>query len=250
MRKVELIKKICPICENNFEVPKYLNNIKTCSITCGRKSQGLKMKGNTFGFKKGYIPWSKGLTKETDDRLKNISKKTTQQMHREYKIGIRDRFTITKKANEFVRKYGQPKLKGKPTHMLGKTKKNGLYKESWGFQKGKDNIINKYTEKHPNYILEQKGHKTAPEKVIEQLLKEKGIKHIFNKRIGTYWVDFLLTEKNLILEVDGNYWHQKDNPKRDNYLKSKGYDIMHWKVTKYSKFKLENSAKEFIKNIK
>ncbi len=172
------------------------------------------------------------------------------QMNYEYKTGTRDKFKITKKANDAVRKNGQPKLKGKPTAMKGKTKANGLYNKSWGFQKGNENIVNKYPEKHPNYILAQKGHRTMPEKIMEKLLIEKNIEYIYNQRIGKYWVDFLLIKNNLILEVDGHHWHQKDNPERDNYLKSRGYDILHWRVTKYSKLQLENSAKEFIKKIK
>ena len=56
-------------------------------------------------FKKGQIPWNKGLTKETNKILMGISKKSTEQMHREYKNGIRDKFKITKKAIEKLRKF-------------------------------------------------------------------------------------------------------------------------------------------------
>lgn len=33
------------------------------------------MKGNIHGFQKGISPWNKGLTKKTDNRLKNLSEK-------------------------------------------------------------------------------------------------------------------------------------------------------------------------------
>ena len=71
---------------------------------------------------KGKIPWNKGLTKDMDKRLKIVSEKSREQLKREYSTGIRDRFEITRKANEHVRKFGQPKLKGNPSWIKGKTK--------------------------------------------------------------------------------------------------------------------------------
>jgi len=68
------------------------------------------------------IPWNKGFTKHTDSRLMNMSRLATEQMHREYANGTRDKFAITKKANEHVRNNGQPKLRGKPSWIKGKTK--------------------------------------------------------------------------------------------------------------------------------
>jgi G:T-mismatch repair DNA endonuclease (very short patch repair protein) len=38
-----------------------------------KASQSKRLKGNKNGFQKGGIPWSKGLTKEVDPRLENLS---------------------------------------------------------------------------------------------------------------------------------------------------------------------------------
>lgn len=64
---------------------------KFCSRMCKGESQ------------KGFIPWNKGLTKEEDVRLQSISKKSREQMFREYQNGTRNRFDITQKANETLR---------------------------------------------------------------------------------------------------------------------------------------------------
>ncbi len=95
------IKKICPICNNNFEVIPSLNNIIFCSRKCNNIHQSniKKGKSNLGSFKKGKIPWNKGLTKEDDERLLSISEKSRQQMNREYENGTRNRFEITKNAN-------------------------------------------------------------------------------------------------------------------------------------------------------
>lgn len=242
--------KICPICNKVFTVPVWYK-VKTDSVDCGRKLQAKKMKGNTFGFQKGHkLSLGRKQSKKTREKI-------SKSMDEQYKKGIRDKFKITKKANEKTRELSrlgehifQKYWRTHKHPLLGRTKAKGQYAEHRGFQKGSENIVNKYPEKHPNYILAQKGHKTQPEKVIEKLLIEKGIEYIYNQRIGRYWVDFLLSKKNIILEVDGNYWHQKENKKRDNYLTSKGYKIFHWKVEKYSKLILQKSAEEFIENIK
>jgi len=65
-------KKKCPICGNFFEKPLRESNAlwqrrKTCSVVCGRLQKGITDKGRT--------PWNKGLTKETDGRVAESSRK-------------------------------------------------------------------------------------------------------------------------------------------------------------------------------
>lgn len=113
----------CERCNKKFYVARYriLEGVKYCSPDC---------------FHNNTIPWNKGLTKETDERLKEISEKTSQQMHREYANGTRDRFEITKKANEHVRLHGLPKLRGRKHTEEYKRK---LRESCKGINKGKSN---------------------------------------------------------------------------------------------------------------
>ena len=97
MVEKERLKKICQVCGKDFYVVLSKKSAKYCSKVCfyiskkgkpsglkGRpfteehkhnmrhpKSHTEKMLGNQNG--KGHISWSKGLTKETDERLANIS---------------------------------------------------------------------------------------------------------------------------------------------------------------------------------
>lgn len=72
---------------------------------------------------------------------------------------------------------------------------------------------------------------TKPELKMKELLNKLGIEYIFQKRIINYMVDFYIPNKNLIIECDGNYWHnyptglEKDRI-RDERLKLKGYQII------------------------
>ena len=82
---------------------------------------------------------------------------------------------------------------------------------------------------------------TAPEKSFASILIELGIEYETQKIVGGKIYDFYIPSKNLLLEVDGNYWHSKDkelkemspmqkktfyNDIRKNAIaKNNGYDI-------------------------
>lgn len=124
---------------------------KYCSRECFFNSIKGKHPESLSNYYNTHDVWNKSLTKETDDRLKAISEKSRQQMIHEYATGIRDRFEITKKANEAVREHGLPKLKGKPTWIKGKTKNNSIQlKRLSEARKGKGNPM--YGKRGWNYI--------------------------------------------------------------------------------------------------
>lgn len=138
----------CTLCANTFEVYPYRKN----ALFCSRKCKGDSMKG--------YIPWNKGLTKDDDERLMIVSEKAREQMKREYADGTRDRFEITKKANETLRQKTLDKFnRGVPNRMIGKRgyaliylPKKGWYLEHhwvWECFHGRK-IPNKYHVHHIN----------------------------------------------------------------------------------------------------
>jgi len=61
-------------------------------------------------------------------------------------------------------------------------------------------------------ILQSKANKmsnsmTSPEEVFANILKEIGVKYETQKVIGAKIFDFFIPHKNMIVEVDGDYWH-------------------------------------------
>lgn len=68
--------------------------------------------------RKGQIPWNKGLTKEQDERLQSISRKTSEQIKIQYENGMRDRFAITKAANEAVRQKSRERYEKSPNKYI------------------------------------------------------------------------------------------------------------------------------------
>lgn len=75
---------------------------------------------------------------------------------------------------------------------------------------------------------------TTPEKIMRQFLDKVGVEYKQEYKIGKYWADFYLPKYNVVIEVDGDYWHSLPNVKekdtrKDKYLKSKGINVMHIK---------------------
>lgn len=119
--------KICENCREKFKT--YHKNVKCCSRKCAGE------------LRRGREPWNKGKEYSEETR-----KKISLSMQEQYKNGTRDRFEITKKANEKIREIGQP-------HMVGK------FGESNNAWKGGRNITNKgyvRIRKFGGYILEHR----------------------------------------------------------------------------------------------
>lgn len=155
-----------------------------CSIECAGK---IKSKLYT-----GRIPWNVGLTKETDERLAQLSKTRKAQgtIRFNYKHSIETRKNISKSL--------QGKRKGKNNPMYGKTHT--------------PEAIKKIMKHRPCTSLELK---------MKELLDEHNIKYTFqffinNNRVCKSY-DFKIKNSNVIIEVDGDYWH--GNPNTDNHHK-------------------------------
>ena len=80
------------------------------------------------------------------------------------------------------------------------------------------------------YAKEMRKNPTEAEKIIRDFLKNKKITFINQCVLRGYIVDFLLTEKNVIIEVDGGY-HEKEKQlmydiQREYFLEKLGYKVI------------------------
>ena len=72
---------------------------------------------------------------------------------------------------------------------------------------------------------------TSIEIAIQRALNQLGIEHEVHKVIGYLTVDIYIPELNLVVECDGNYWHNLPEQKhtdirRDYWLRSQGYRVV------------------------
>jgi len=73
---------------------------------------------------------------------------------------------------------------------------------------------------------------TKIETIVREYLKQLGILHELQKQFGRYVCDFVIPEKHIIIETDGDYWHStrldiaERDKKRDKYLEGLGYSVV------------------------
>ena len=147
----------------------------------------------------GHFSWKKGLTKETDERVRRNSEAVALAMQNKVKNGFKPAFategywTNERRLEQSIRK----KI---------------LYQE--------------HPEKHPNRKVASNSRRTYIEQVAYDWLVENKITFIESYETVFYdkkrFVDFYLPDYNLYIELDGEYWHSAckdvDNEK-DRYAK-------------------------------
>src|SRR3990167_10377702 len=83
--------KNCPTCNKEFIVPWNKRNKKFCNKSCANSGEFNVMFGKTGGDSPsfGRKAWNNGLTKETDERLKNLGNKISKTQKEQFKKGKR-----------------------------------------------------------------------------------------------------------------------------------------------------------------
>jgi len=186
----------------------------------------------------------------------------SHQLHFEYNTGIRNKKIITKKANDHVRKFGQPSLKGNIPWNKGLNKYDhpSIMRQAQ-FMTGKNNPAKRpearkkrsewckkyYKEnpdKHPNRIIAKRmkelGHHYASKNQLEMYYTIKKyypsaeLEHPVDTGISIRFIDVAIPEKKVGFEYDGEYWHQDKNKDelRDKELANCGWTII--RITKKS----------------
>ena len=165
--------------------------------------------GKDFNPNAGYfdsenprIPWNKGLDK-TDSRVQK------------YAEGI------------------SKSTKGKPSNYIWTEERRKEQSER------KKKLYQECPETHPNRKLSGNKNKwTYPERVAGEWLDKNNILFERNKKVDKYYPDFVI--KNIIIEIDGEYWHdQEKDSERDKKLSELGYTIHRIKAKERIEERLE-----------
>ena len=181
------------ICKFCGKVCKNANSLRNHERLCKENPDRQESSWIKFNHERGA--WNKGLTKETDERVKKGAKTLSSNI----KNGLTKQFDHKKYWTEERRKEQSER-------------KKKLYSE--------------HPEKHPNVKLAGNRVKmTYPEQVTLDWLNEHSIKnehnyHFITEKFNRY-VDFYLPDLNIFVEVDGEFWHkdkQKDVDKDNDAL--------------------------------
>ncbi len=200
-----------------------------------KKKMSLLMMGNTRGFKKGMVAWNKG-------------KKLSERTKRKIKKGLKAAWKKGKFTEERNKKIGE-KFKGdnnpsKRAEVREKLKKSGL--ESYRknpklYQQRRESAIN-----NPNRVFRD----TKIELKIEKELQKRNInyqKQVPLCRIAI--VDFYLPEYRIVIQCDGDYWHNKLEQKERDERQDKVLIFNGFNVYRFWEHEINKSAEECINKI-
>ncbi len=250
---------VCQQCGKEFQAYPCLKNIKKyCTKKCyhenmrqhprpyygGSWPKGVPRKTETklkiSESLKGNIPWNKGLTKETDERVRRYG------LARKGMPGWMTGKTAWSKG---LNKYDHPSLmkigearkghtpwnKGKPgcysEETLRKMSKNRMGQPAWN--KGipcREETKQKIREARLRQVIPTKD--TSIEVAIQNELNQRGI--IFEKHLpvcGVCQPDIVFTDRKIAIQCDGDYWHnlpynvEKDR-RQDKILRENGWQIL------------------------
>ncbi len=177
----------------------YINSPETC-----KKMSKARM---------GNIAWNKGLTKETDERIKKSAIEQSKTSKRMFIDGKLPKFIGAKgKENPMfgnprsdnIKKRISESLKGKKVTIKTRKKLSDARK---GCERTKGSFTK---ESRAKLIIPRKD--TSIEVKIQNFLKQLGIEfftHQYIKKIEHgYQCDILIPLMNLVIECDGDYWHK------------------------------------------
>lgn len=253
-----LHKRICVICEKEFEGTHNATvcpecRIKTC-VHCGKTyvkvGYAKHVMNSKFCCDKCKKEHERGINHRfygkhhTEESKKKISEnnwmkgKTSKDLPDNVLKGL-----------EIGRKWWKGKTKDTCPQILEKAKHlsiiyKGQVRPESSIQKKE--FYRLHPEKHPNHIINKKGHRTDIEKkMYDALLKEK-IEFKEQYHLEKYWIDFALPEFKIAIECDGVYWHNKEKDKiRDEELLKVG-----WKTLRFTDIEIKKSIKNCIQSIK
>ncbi len=228
MKKDFLFKCANPNCGKEQQLRDNVANRKKkyCDMKCSLEMTAIHKNGNSYIPPKGSVPWNKGLTKDTDERL-NLASYTQSKS----RLDGLNKGRI-KTWCDGLTKDDHPSLKRLSESRKGK--KNPVHKKGVK-EKIRKTLLQTYKD-HPEILENRKpaginqfsNNLTSIEEPIANLLEKFGIPYEHNVRVGRFFPDFIINN-NIIIECDGEYWHQdtEKEERRDKYLLERGFQVFH-----------------------
>lgn len=167
-------------------------------------------------YRKIHSAWNKGLTKETDERIREQSLKISNSLS------------------------GR---KGRPHTELEKLK----------ISESRKKYLSQHPDKVP-YLINHSSKTSYPEQYFMNLFQEEGIQLTYHVQINKYELDFADVPRKIDIEIDGDQHFldkriAKSDLERDEYFRGLGWTVFRIRWSEYKKMDLLQK-KEIISNIK
>ncbi len=214
-------------------------------------------------FHKGHIPWNTGLFGKGSP---NFGKKCSEKTRKKISLALIGKKTGRVTKGAFKKGQCSP-FKGKrhTFRAIELNRQKHIGKSSWNkgitgkssHSFGHKNYI-KDSEKRKEYarmgslaLFNKKGP-TSIERKVYQFLEDKGIPFEKQKLIkDKFLVDAFIPSRNLIIECDGEYWHNLDKIKKqdrakDAYLFTCGFNLLRLKESEIMNGEYERSLLKWL----
>jgi G:T-mismatch repair DNA endonuclease (very short patch repair protein) len=179
---------------------------------------------------KGSIPWNKGLSKEVDGRLVKLGRKTGETLKTKFESGELVAWSkgLTKETDKRIKSRSE-----------SQERNNKIRRSVIALR------IEKYSRIGDGFFFN-----TKPELEMKRCLEELGIHYIFQYPVNDiehcYVADFYLPLYNIVLEVDGKWSHSyPDGLERDfirtKEMEEKGYRVIRFWEGEFSPSQIWNS---------
>jgi len=189
----------------------------------------------------GRKAWNKDLTKETDERVKKVSNSTKGKKHNPMLNVTKEKISKTLTGRKFSEETKQKK------HKFSKEQEVEICNEYFSEEKPSTTtlaqkwscgnatitsvvkrngyVLRTYKEIGAQNIKKYKGpfKDTKPELKMKEILNELNIPFEHQYRLKGYSFDFYISNSNILVEVDGDYWH--GNPKKFSKLNERQKEI-------------------------
>lgn len=202
---------ICPYCNRKFKSKLGVS----CHIKICKQNPNFDKELYNRKYKHGHQVWNKGLTKETDERVKKCGETYSKHLHDgtfiPYWLGRKHSEETKEKLREIMNKIfeenGNPGWKGRLWNEL-----------------------------------------SYPEQYFKEVFEKENIPLKFHLSIGKYELDFYNEDIKKYVEIDGEqHYRFQENVKRDkhrdNYLNKLGWKGIRIKWSDYKKLNYEEKHK-------
>jgi len=217
----------------------------------------------------GYIPWNKGLTKETNESVASISKKLTGKMVGEKNPFYGKHHTEKQKQEFRNNNTGRPsplkdrtvedimgEKRGKARREKLKAKRAGktweeLFKPST-VKKLRKNFAGPFKNYEETVVLKRgTAKKSKVEKRFCKELRKQGINNFTTDKVVCGFVpDILFEPQKIIVEVNGVYYHNMPNMKNRDIRKRKAYSLNGYKLLEITDIEINNDMESCIEKVR
>ena len=272
--KVEKVKTVCNFCNQEFFIlPNKLltGKGKYCGRECKDKHQTIIYSGdnNPVYGKKHTNEWKKSAS----IRVKKLWEDEV------YRGKIKKSMNLFFEKNKYWPGNDEDSLLKKKETMVKKFGVSHNWMGRYGERKCDKTTLDVYGKTSAQMLIEYShffGKKTDIEKMFEVILEELEIPfqckfRIYDKDKVNFWFreyDFLILNTNILIEVDGDYWHGNQNifeeltefqksiqindEIKENFAKNKGYNVIRFwgSDVKKNSQEIKNRIKEIWEKLK